>query len=451
MQLVDPLGGAAQQRDRRREVQLARGDDPVVQRTPRDQLLDEVAEPTLLTRSEHRDHVRVRDLLRGGDLALEAAHEDLVLGELGRHDLDRDGLLPVGDALEDDAHAATPDGPGDPVGPYGIARPGLECDLRHTSARSITACPVVQSRPRTSGQRRLAPHWWSRDTRRDLAMDKPTLGDYRIEGIVGVGRMGVVYLAIDRITGRAVALKVLREDVGVDPVYRARSRREGELLSQLQHPHVIPIHGMGEIEGELYIASRLVSSTLRNAILAGPLTIEFAMIVLASVASALDAAHALGIVHRDVKPANVLIDPAPRRPDVFLADFGLARDMDGAALTAPGQVLGTIDYMAPELLDGERVGPATDIYGLACLACETLTGTVPFLRDTDAATMYAHIVEPPPSICQRRPELPRALDEVLAAGMAKDPEERPPSAGALVVDMLAALGRPAPAWLVQAA
>jgi serine/threonine protein kinase len=282
-------------------------------------------------------------------------------------------------------------------------------------------------------------------------MDKPTLGDYRIEGIVGVGRMGVVYLAIDRITGRAVALKVLREDVGFDPVYRARFRREGELLSQLQHPHVIPIHGMGEIEGELYIASRLVSSTLRNAILAGPLTIEFAMIVLASVASALDAAHALGIVHRDVKPANVLTDPAPTRPDVFLADFGLARDMDGAALTAPGQVLGTIDYMAPELLDGERVGPATDIYGLACLACETLTGTVPFLRDTDAATMYAHIVEPPPSVCQRRPDLPRALDAVLAAGMAKDPDDRPPSAGALVVDMLAALGRPAPAWLVQAA
>jgi serine/threonine protein kinase len=114
-------------------------------------------------------------------------------------------------------------------------------------------------------------------------------------------------------------------------------------------------------------------------------------------------------------------------------------------------VLGTIDYMAPELLDGERVGPATDIYGLACLACETLTGTVPFLRDTDAATMYAHIVEPPPSVCQRRPELPRALDVVLGAGMAKDPDERPPSAGALVVDMLAALGRPAPAWLVQAA
>jgi serine/threonine-protein kinase len=279
-------------------------------------------------------------------------------------------------------------------------------------------------------------------------MDKPMLGDYRIEGIVGVGRMGVVYLAIDRITGRAVALKVLREDISMDPVYRERFRREGGLLTALSHPHIIPIHGMGEVDGELYMASRLVSSTLRNLILAGPIDVDVAMKILTSLATALDAAHAIGVVHRDVKPANVLIDPGP---EVFLGDFGLARDHEGSQLTLPGQVLGTIDYMAPELLDGERVGAATDIYGLACLACETLTGTVPYVRDTDAATMYAHIVEPPPSLSERRPELPRALDDVLAAGMAKDPEGRPASAGALVVDMLAALGRPTPACLAEAA
>jgi serine/threonine kinase PknH len=278
-------------------------------------------------------------------------------------------------------------------------------------------------------------------------MDKPMLGDYRIEGIVGVGRMGVVYLAIDRSSGRAIALKVLREDVGADPVYRARFRREGELLSQLEHPNVIPIHGVGEIDGELYIASRLVSSTLRNRILAGSLSVDEAMTVLVGVASALDAAHALGIVHRDIKPANVLMDPGPQ---VFLGDFGLARDNTGVQLTLPGQVLGTIDYMAPELLDGENVGPATDVYGLACLAYETLTGTVPYLRDTDAATMYAHIVDRPPSVSERRPDLPEALDEALAAGMAKAPEDRPATAGALVVDMLGALGRPAPACLAEA-
>jgi serine/threonine-protein kinase len=274
------------------------------------------------------------------------------------------------------------------------------------------------------------------------------LGDYRIEGIVGVGRMGVVYLAIDRITGRACALKVLREEVAIDPVYRERFRREGEMLAALNHAHIIPIYGMGEVDGELYIASRLVSSTLRGAINAGPLTVDLAMNVIACVASALDAAHAIGVVHRDVKPANVLMDPGP---EVFLGDFGLARDPEGAALTVPGQVLGTIDYMAPELLDGERVGSATDVYGLACLAIETLTGTVPYLRDTDAATMYAHIVEAPPSVHERRPELPRALDDVLAIGMAKDPDDRQASAGTLVVDMLGALGKPAPACLVQAA
>jgi serine/threonine protein kinase len=273
------------------------------------------------------------------------------------------------------------------------------------------------------------------------------LGEYRIEGIVGVGRMGVVYLAIDRITGRAIALKVLREDVAIDPVYRERFRREGSLLAQLNHPHVLPIYGMGEIDGDLYIATRLVSATLRNAILAGPIHVDHAMKVLSCVASALDVAHAHGVVHRDIKPANVLIDPGP---EVFLGDFGLARDPEGEALTAPGQVLGTIDYMAPELLDGERVGAATDIYGLACLAVETLTGTVPYARDTDAAIMYAHIVDPAPSVHERRPSLPAALDDVIAAGMAKDPDERPPSAGALVMDMLRALDMPAPACLTAA-
>jgi serine/threonine-protein kinase len=273
------------------------------------------------------------------------------------------------------------------------------------------------------------------------------LGDYRIEGIVGVGRMGVVYLAIDRITGRAVALKVLREDVGIDPVYRERFRREGTLLASLNHPHVVPIYGMGEIDGDLYIATRLVSATLRNAIVAGPIAVDDGMTILSRVASALDAAHAAGIVHRDVKPANVLIDPGAQ---VYLGDFGLARDPEGEALTAPGQVLGTIDYMAPELIDGEGVGPATDIYGLACLAVETLTGAVPYARDTDAAIMYAHIVDPPPSVSERRSELPHSLDDVIAAGMAKDPDERPSSAGALVMDMLRALDMPAPACLSAA-
>jgi serine/threonine protein kinase len=279
-------------------------------------------------------------------------------------------------------------------------------------------------------------------------MDRPELGYYRIEGIVGCGRTGIVYLATDSRSGRAVALKVLREDVSIDPVYRERFRREGSLLAALQHPHVIPIYGMGEIDGELYIAARLVSTNLKALIQADEVAVEQALRILTAVAEAVDAAHAAGIVHRDIKPANVLIDPGALGLHVYLADFGLARDPHGAMLTLPGQVLGTLDYMAPEHLEAEGVGPAADIYAFACLAVETLTGDVPFPRDTDAAVMYAHVVDPPPSLTERRPELPLALDEVIAAGMAKDPDERPPTARALLTDMLRALGRPVPARLV---
>ena len=275
-------------------------------------------------------------------------------------------------------------------------------------------------------------------------MDRRTLGEYRIEGIVGAGRMGVVYLAIDH-SGRKVALKVLRDDIAIDPVYRERFRREGRMLAALDHPHVIPIHGMGEIDGQLYIATRLTSSTLRELISAGPIAVDDAIAILAAVADALDAAHAADVIHRDIKPANVLLDPGPR---VYLTDFGLARDPSGFALTVPGQVLGTIDYMAPELLEGVRIGPATDIYALACLAVETLTGQVPFPRDNDAATTYAHVMGAPPSVSERRPELPIALDEVIAVGMAKSPSDRPATAGTLIADMLRALDRAQPAGLL---
>jgi serine/threonine protein kinase len=233
-------------------------------------------------------------------------------------------------------------------------------------------------------------------------MDRPQLGYYRIEGIVGVGRTGIVYLATDTRTGRAVALKVLRDDVGIDPVYRERFRREGSLLAALSHPHIVPIYGMGEIDGELYIATRLVTSTLKQLILQGPLELDVAMRILTAVATAVDTAHAAGVVHRDIKPANVLFD-------------------------------------------------AADIYAFACLAIETLTGDVPFPRGTDAAVMYAHVIDPPPSLHERRPELPKLLDEAIARGMAKDPDDRPPTARALLMEMLQALGRPVPARLAAAA
>jgi serine/threonine-protein kinase len=276
-------------------------------------------------------------------------------------------------------------------------------------------------------------------------MDGRTFGDYRIEGVVGAGRMGVVYRATDG-SGRKVALKVLRDDVAaIDPVYSERFRREGTLLASLNHPNVIPIYGMGEADGALYIATQLTESTLKDAIQAGPVAVDDAMSILSAVAGALDAAHAEGIVHRDIKPANVLLDPGPR---TYLTDFGLARGPRGIALTVPGQVLGTIDYMGPELLEGIPTGPATDIYALACLAVEVLTGRVPYPRDNDAAITYAHVMDSPPSISERRPELPPAVDDVIAFGMAKQPDARPASAGALVAEMRRALDRPQPAPLM---
>jgi serine/threonine protein kinase len=276
------------------------------------------------------------------------------------------------------------------------------------------------------------------------------LGDYRIEGIVGVGRTGIVYLATDSRTGRAVALKVLREDVSIDPVYRERFRREGALLAALRHPHVIPIYGMGEIDGDLYMATRLVAGTLKNLILAGQIPVDVALGIITAVAEAVDVAHEAGVVHRDIKPANVLLDPGNGVPHVFLGDFGLARDPDAQRLTMPGQVLGTLDYMAPEHLDADGVGTPADIYAFTCMIVETLTGEVPFIRGTDAAVMYAHCVDEPPSLSARRAELPAALDEVIAVGMAKDPDDRPRTARALVIEMLRALGRPVPARMVAA-
>jgi serine/threonine protein kinase len=276
------------------------------------------------------------------------------------------------------------------------------------------------------------------------------LGDYRIEGIVGVGRTGIVYLATDSRTGRAVALKVLREDVSIDPVYRERFRREGALLAALRHPHVIPIYSMGEIDGDLYMATRLVAGTLKNLILAGQIPLDVSLAIISAVAEAVDVAHAAGVVHRDIKPANVLLDPGNGVPHVFLGDFGLARDPDAQRLTMPGQVLGTLDYMAPEHLDADGVGTPADIYALTCMIVETLTGEVPFVRGTDAAVMYAHCVDDPPCLADRRPELPAALDDVIAAGMAKDPDDRPRTARALVVEILRALGRPVPARMVAA-
>ena len=266
------------------------------------------------------------------------------------------------------------------------------------------------------------------------------LGEYLLGEVVGAGRMGAIYRAVDQRTGSEVAIKVLHDHLAADEHHCRRFEREAALLATLRHPNVIPIFDAGCIEDRLFLVTPLLSGrTLKDVIAAGPVDPAQAVAILEAVAGALDAAHAAGIVHRDVKPGNVLLG---HDGTVFLADFGLAGGGGQATLTAPGSIIGTIDYMAPEHLDGGASDSAADVYALACTAIETLTGDVPFPRDNTAAVMLAHVAHDPPSVCERRPELPAALDDVLGRAMAKDPAERPATAGELAAGMRLALDAP---------
>jgi serine/threonine-protein kinase len=250
--------------------------------------------------------------------------------------------------------------------------------------------------------------------------------------------MGEVYEATQLGLGRRVALKVVRTDLGPDQGFRERFRREGQLQATLEHPHVVTVYEAGEIDDGLFLAMRLVDGvTLKQLIVDGELDAERTLGILAPVAGALDAAHASGLVHRDVKPQNILVSEADH---AFLADFGLTRGPDQSAVTRSGQVVGTIDYIAPEQVRGEPAGTASDIYAFSGVLYECLTGSVPYARPSDAAVLYAHLNDEPPSVHAVRGDLPAGIDAVLARGMAKEPDERPASAGELVEEAAAAVG-----------
>jgi hypothetical protein len=272
-----------------------------------------------------------------------------------------------------------------------------------------------------------------------------TIAGYRIEDVIASGGMGVVYRATQLSLGRTVALKVLAQHLSADPDFRERFRREAALQARLEHPHIVTVYEAGESEEGLFLALRLVEGTdLRRLIESSELSPERALRLLEQVASALDAAHDAGLVHRDVKPQNVLVDG---RDHAFLADFGLTKSSDGGALTRTGTYLGSLDYVSPEQVRGEAVTGASDRYALAAVLYECLVGEVPFPRDTEAALLYAHVSEPPPRLSERRPDLASELDSVVARGLAKEPSERYPTAGDLVGAAQAALElrHPAPA------
>lgn len=251
---------------------------------------------------------------------------------------------------------------------------------------------------------------------------------YLLERQVGVGGMAVVYRALDENLGRVVALKVLAGNLAEDQAARERFVREARTVATVEHPHIIPVYAAGQDDGMLYIAMRFVAGADLRAVIRrdGPLPARRAAAFVSDMASALDAAHAVRVVHRDVKPANVLVDAQPGRPEHgYLTDFGVARFIQSVGtLTVAGQFVGTPNYAAPEQISGTSVDGRTDQYGLACVAYELLTGSVPFRREEQLAVLYAHLQAPPPRATTARPDLPPGADAVLARGLAKAPADR---------------------------
>ena len=281
------------------------------------------------------------------------------------------------------------------------------------------------------------------------------IAGYRLDGYLGQGSMAAVYLAWDKRADRQVALKVLAPELARDAAFRARVLRESPAAAALGHPHIIPVYQAGEVGGTVYVAMRYIEGGDARSRLnrLGPLPPGPAWNVIAQVAGALDAAHGNGLIHRDVKPANILLEATgtaagaaqlagdDETGQAYLSDFGMSRDFSPAEIIATGQFAGSLDYAAPEQLeDGGAVDGRADLYALACAGFELLCGTPPFGQDQGLTVMYAQLYAPPPAATGRRPDLPAAVDQVLATALAKDPADRYPSCGQFAEELRVALG-----------
>jgi serine/threonine-protein kinase len=269
------------------------------------------------------------------------------------------------------------------------------------------------------------------------------LGGYRLEEQVGAGGMAVVFRARDERLNRLVALKIMTPAMGSDDMFRQRFIRESRAAAAVDDPHIIPVYEAGEAGQVLFIAMRFVQggdvrSLLRRE---GPLPPERVASIVSPVASALDAAHAVGLVHRDVKPANILLDADGT---AFITDFGLAKDSQGSVLTRPGQALGSLDYMAPEQIRGEPVTAASDVYALGCVMYECLIGAPPFADRQGMRVLWAHLQDDPANPCDRRADLPPAVGELILRALDKEPQNRPQTAGEFARMLRDAVGSGAP-------
>jgi serine/threonine protein kinase len=273
------------------------------------------------------------------------------------------------------------------------------------------------------------------------------IGDYRIERRIGHGGMGVVYLAERPRLGGSVALKILSEELAADERFRDRFVRESQMASSLDHPNIIPVYDAGDADGVFYISMRYVDGpSLKSLLESETLEPMRALSLLAQVGSALDAAHEHGLIHRDVKPANILVASGGASEfgeHIYLTDFGVSKRVEShSGLTGTGQFVGTLSYAAPEQIEGKPVDRRADIYALGCVLYEMLVGKKPFERENDVAVLWAHVTEPPPRLTDERPDLPKGLDAVVQQALAKAPDERYPSCRELVADARAALLKP---------
>ncbi len=253
------------------------------------------------------------------------------------------------------------------------------------------------------------------------------LAGFRLESLIGEGAMGSVYLAEDTKRGGPVALKLLVPQLARDERFRRRFLRESQLAASLDHPHIVPIVAAGEEDGVLYLAMRHIEgSDLRELLRReGTLEPERALDLLAEVAGALDTAHAAGLVHRDVKPGNILLTEGTGEEHTYVCDFGLARHVSSASsLTTDRGLIGTIDYIPPEQIEGGSIDGRADVYSLGCVLFECLAGTRPFDRESELSVVFAHLNEPPALLSDLRPDLPGAFDAVFATALAKSPSDR---------------------------